>query len=272
MPYPPPAPPPTVGFFQGIGKLIAPTLPDVTGHATEFLETDGVIPQWEPVTGVLPVQAGHAGEFLTTDGAVASWAPSTGGVVTIGALTTPTANAATIVGTVLSLAPANASNPGVMTTTAQTISGQKLFTGSAATDIFDIRSYGAVPNDSTFDNAPAIYAAIAAWTQQAGGGFEGGQTGGVYVPEGVWYVSRPIIPPANCTFRGAGHMMTAISAGIGTPANPSLVQAFGGQLFYLSYTPVPSSIVFPAYTASLATGPGQAMLIQPTDPTHPSNN
>ena len=52
MPYPPPPGPPDVGEFQAIGKLPAPELPDVTGHSGEFLETDGVIPQWQPVSGV----------------------------------------------------------------------------------------------------------------------------------------------------------------------------------------------------------------------------
>jgi len=74
MPYPPPPGPPGVGEFQAIGLLQAPAIPDVTGNAGKFLETDGVVPQWEPVTGVLPDQTGQAGNFLTTNGTSASWA------------------------------------------------------------------------------------------------------------------------------------------------------------------------------------------------------
>ena len=198
MPYPPPPGPPGVGEFQAIGKLPAPELPDVTGHSGEFLETDG-IPQWEPVTGVLPDQTGHTGEFLTTDGANPSWAPASalpdqtshggeflttdgsvaswapgaaGGVTTVGALTTATANAASITGSTLNLAPADQTNPGVLTTTMQDVGGLKLFHDGAASNVHDIRNYGAVSSPSsrdyttaTFDCSDAVEAAIAAFTQ-----------------------------------------------------------------------------------------------------------
>lgn len=48
------------------------SLPDQTGHAGEFLTTDGTDASWAAVES-LPSQTGHSGEFLTTDGTDASW-------------------------------------------------------------------------------------------------------------------------------------------------------------------------------------------------------
>lgn len=215
MPYPPPHGPPGDSIFQGIGLNPEEGLPDQTGHAGDFLETDGTAANWEPVSDILPPQTGHGGQFLTTDGTSASWAP----------------------------VPSN---------------------------VFDITNYGAVPNDATFDNAPAIYAAIAAWTE-TGIGFQGGaKVGGVFVPPGIWYVSRPIVLPPSCTFYGVSHQLSIISAGVGTPATSSLASAFGGPLLYLCATTPSNSTAFPPYASSLVGSGGHALVLQPNDVSHPS--
>src|SRR5689334_4203526 len=170
MPYPPPPPAPGVGEFQAIGLLPAPQLPDVTGHAGDFLETDGVIPQWEPVTGVLPDQAGHAGDFLTTDGISASWAPAGA------ALPDQTGNASKFLTTNGSVAAwaFNWPNP------------------------YDVRNFGAVPNDPTNDFALAYYACLAAQPNAVNGGpiypiASAAKPSYVYIPPGVYYTSMPLV-------------------------------------------------------------------------------
>lgn len=80
------------------------------------------------------------GDVVLTDGA---------GLLTVGTPnTTSTANAATITGTVLQLSPADATNPGIVTTGAQTIAGAKTFTGSTA--ITNTYKLGA--NGTTYKN------------------------------------------------------------------------------------------------------------------------
>ena len=48
-------------------------VPDQTGHAGQFLTTDGTNADWASVDA-LPAQDGYAGKFLTTNGTNASWA------------------------------------------------------------------------------------------------------------------------------------------------------------------------------------------------------
>jgi len=56
------------------------------GTAGKVLTTHGAgaDPTWETPTAELPSQTGHAGEYLTTDGSTASWAPGAGGGITAG--------------------------------------------------------------------------------------------------------------------------------------------------------------------------------------------
>jgi hypothetical protein len=76
-----------------------------------------------------PNTGGSNGQVLTTNGSVASWVtPST---VTVGTISnTSNVNGATISAGVLSLAPADASNGGIVTNGAQTFAGDKSFNGS----------------------------------------------------------------------------------------------------------------------------------------------
>ena len=48
-------------------------VPDQTGHAGQFLTTDGTTADWATVDA-LPSQTGNNGYYLTTDGSSASWA------------------------------------------------------------------------------------------------------------------------------------------------------------------------------------------------------
>jgi len=52
-------------------------LPDQTGNAGKFLQTDGTDASWEDVDA-LPDQAGSAGRYLKTDGTDATWEPISG--------------------------------------------------------------------------------------------------------------------------------------------------------------------------------------------------
>lgn len=65
--------PVTLGYLGAYSASLA-GIPSPTGHAGEFLSTDGTSVSWAVVPGVLPTQTGHGGEFLTTNGTVASWA------------------------------------------------------------------------------------------------------------------------------------------------------------------------------------------------------
>ncbi len=76
-----------------------------------------------------PNTGGSNGQVLTTNGSVASWVtPST---ITVGTISnTSNVNGATISAGALSLAPADASNGGIVTNGAQTFAGDKTFNGS----------------------------------------------------------------------------------------------------------------------------------------------
>lgn len=62
---------------QGIKAAIdaKDSLPSQTGHAGEYLKTDGETASWSNVES-LPSQTGNAGKVLTTDGTTASWQPA----------------------------------------------------------------------------------------------------------------------------------------------------------------------------------------------------
>jgi hypothetical protein len=79
------------------------------------------------VGSALPDQTGNSGYGLTTDGTVASWTPvSAGGVTSLAAVgSTPSANGGSIAAQVLTLQPADATHPGLVTTGTQTFAGAK---------------------------------------------------------------------------------------------------------------------------------------------------
>ena len=61
---------------------VVPPIPDQSGQAGEFLQTDGTTMTWEAVTHPtgLPSQTGQVGEYLKTDGTTATWEPITAGI------------------------------------------------------------------------------------------------------------------------------------------------------------------------------------------------
>lgn len=82
---------------------------------------------WKLNLGLSP--GGTIGQVLTTDGAGnATWATAAGGgSVTVGAVGSATANGVAITNGVLSLSPADGTNPGIVTFGAQTFAGAKTF-------------------------------------------------------------------------------------------------------------------------------------------------
>lgn len=89
------------------------------------------------ITG-FPSQTGNSGKYLTTDGTNLSWSTVAGGggVTTMAAVgSSPNANGASISGTTLTLQPASASHPGVVTTGAQTFAGGKTFSSVITTTL-----------------------------------------------------------------------------------------------------------------------------------------
>jgi pyruvoyl-dependent arginine decarboxylase (PvlArgDC) len=114
-----------------------------------------------------PNTAGTSGQVLTTNGSVATWvAPST---ITVGTISnTSNVNGATISAGVLSLAPANASYGGIVTTGAQTFAGNKTFSGNIVVNT--------VTNPATkdVDNFVGIIGTIGATQWQS---FVAGQSG-----------------------------------------------------------------------------------------------
>lgn len=92
----------------------------------------------------LPTTDGGANEFLQTDGSgVTTWAvPTDTGVTTMGAFgSSPNGNAGTISGTTLTLQPADATNPGGVSTTTQTLAGAKTF---SSTPTFSTMTIGSI--------------------------------------------------------------------------------------------------------------------------------
>lgn len=61
--------------FTGDGSQLTgiDALPDQSGHANQFLQTNGSTADWVDVDA-LPDQTGHADQFLKTNGTTADWA------------------------------------------------------------------------------------------------------------------------------------------------------------------------------------------------------
>ena len=64
--------------INSLGYNASQSLPNQTGHAGEYLTTDGTSTSWAPVNGgSLPDQSGNAGKYLYTDGTDATWVEAT---------------------------------------------------------------------------------------------------------------------------------------------------------------------------------------------------
>ena len=152
---------------------------------------------------------------------------------------------------------------------------------SGSYNIHNIIFYGAksVADTTTtslavFDNAPAINAAIAAWNQNGTGAIfqDNGPTGGIYIPEGNWYIGSPIIVPKGCELFGDGYLLSNIVVGPGTPATPTLVQGFGGSMIAPtginpSATP---GVGLPEYTTPLIGATGRSLKLHPFNQLQPT--
>jgi hypothetical protein len=85
------------------------------------------------VSNALKISGGTPGlgKVLTSDAdGLASWASPASGVSSVGSIGSATANGASITSGVLSLAPANGTNPGIVTTSAQTFAGAKTYSSN----------------------------------------------------------------------------------------------------------------------------------------------
>jgi len=90
------------------------------------------------IGSALPSQVGQSGNYLTTDGTVASWAAVSGGsgFDTLGSFdTTPNTKGLSSSGTTLSLAAADATHPGAVTASAQSLGGVKTFGDGIKSDV-----------------------------------------------------------------------------------------------------------------------------------------
>jgi len=88
----------------------------------------------EAIAEALPTQTGHSGEFLTTDGSTASWVANATGF-TIGNFSgTSTAKGLDVTADVLTLHAADGTNPGAVSTSAQTFAGAKTFSNGVLTN------------------------------------------------------------------------------------------------------------------------------------------
>lgn len=56
-----------------VDAVVTSGLPDQSGHAGQYLQTNGTVADWATVDA-LPDQSGHAGQYLQTNGTVADWA------------------------------------------------------------------------------------------------------------------------------------------------------------------------------------------------------
>lgn len=95
------------------------------------VDADGNLTWATPAGGSsLPDQTGHAGEFLTTDGSTASWSSVSGsGVTTVGTLDSQTKsdNGLVISGSNIYAQSADEDKPGLLTNDAQRVFGEKSF-------------------------------------------------------------------------------------------------------------------------------------------------
>ncbi len=174
---------------------------------------------------------------------------------------------------------ATSTQQGQVSIATQSFGGVKSFVNGAVTNVHDIRLYGAIsaanPNNRSLalvDCAPAIRAAIAAWTQTGTGAIFQDQysTGGIYIPEGNWYIGSPIQIPVGCELYGDSMLLSNILVGPGTPSTPTLVQGFAGPAIAPTGINVAASAGagLPTYVAPLI-GSGRALQLQPYNQLQP---
>jgi hypothetical protein len=143
------------GSNLGIGTANPTEKLDIVGN----VKTSGTLTSG---TVTYPNTHGTANQVLTTTGTGAlTWSAPSGGAITVGAISnSATPNGASVTSGVLNLAPADATNGGIVTTGAQTFAGAKTFT-NAATFGTDITVNGlTVGGSTTFGNTAVGYLAL----------------------------------------------------------------------------------------------------------------
>jgi hypothetical protein len=111
---------------------------------------------------------------------------------------------------------------------------------STSAAIHSIVNYGATSTANIFtpptpanDCYPAFVAAIAAFT--ANGSFSASTAGQIYVPEGRWFISRPVVLPTLTYLKGDGRDLSLVFASPeGTGSGGLYLPSFAGPLFIAS--------------------------------------
>jgi hypothetical protein len=232
----------------GIGTGMPTEKLDVAGN----LKTSGTI---RAGSITYPNTSGTNGQFLTTDGTgIASWAtiPS-GGVTSVGTISgSSTANGASITSGVLNLAPADATNAGVVTAGAQTIAGAKTFssapvlaTATASQALFTDANKNMVSNAITGTGNVVMSTSPSLTTPNLG------------TPSSLTLTNATGLPIST----GITGLGTGVATFLGTPSSANLAAAVTGEtgsgaaVFAISPTLTTPNLGTPsALTLSNATG------------------
>lgn len=136
-------PPPSTG--SGLNQLTGDvTAGPGTGSQAATLATvtigkggTGQVTAQAAIDALLPAQGSANGKYLTSNGTTSSWGTvSSGGVTTVATFSgSSQANGASISGANITFGPADGTNPGMVTTGAQTIAGAKTFSSVIASSV-----------------------------------------------------------------------------------------------------------------------------------------
>jgi hypothetical protein len=272
---------PDLGTPSAATLTNATGLPIVAGTTGTLTETRGGTNQTTYTTGdtlyasaantLSKLAIGSAGQVLTVTSGAPTWSTlPTGFITSLGAVgATPNANGASVASGVLTLQPADATNPGVVTTGAQTLAGAKTFssllTGSAgltvtgaATNINTSSNFATNINTGTSTgavtiggNANTVAIDSSSWDISTAGvltGISGITTDGGYTQSGTTAntltgattLSNSFSQTGANTFStGTGAVTvngaTAINAGTTTPSVLHLPQAHKQQTFHTHF-------------------------------------
>ncbi len=179
---------------------------DVVGPASS---TDNAIARFDGTTGKVLQDSGatidNAGNLTATNFSGSSSGTNTGNVTLTNVGASPSADGATLSGQALTLQPADATHPGLVTTGSQTLAGSKSFSGVLNADggidrstsgtltigatnssTINIGNSGATVNIqgiTIYENTPQLLVADPLITVNSGGGIASGQNSGIQIEE-----------------------------------------------------------------------------------------